>query len=67
MPMDSTLNRGDWKAIENSWARALSEDPPKTVEVKISPKYSGDSTRPVSFDVKYRIDNGRWIKETFRN
>nr|WP_297430191.1 DNA/RNA non-specific endonuclease [Clostridium sp.] len=67
VPMDSTLNRGDWKAMENSWARALKEDPPKTVEVKISPQYSGSSTRPIAFDVKYRIGNGRWIKETFRN
>lgn len=21
--MDATLNRGDWKAMENSWAKAL--------------------------------------------
>lgn len=46
VPMDSTLNRGDWKAMENSWARALSEDPPKTVEVIVSPQYSGTSARP---------------------
>lgn len=63
--MDATLNRGDWKAMEKSWAKAL--DKGKTVEVRIEPIYSGTSQRPISFKVKYRVDNGRWIKETFTN
>lgn len=65
VPMDATLNRGDWKTMENSWAKAL--DNGKTVDVKIEPIYSGTSHRPISFKVKYRVDNGRWIKETFTN
>ncbi|WP_242976205.1 DNA/RNA non-specific endonuclease, partial [Clostridium butyricum] len=65
VPMDATLNRGDWKTMESSWAKAL--DNGKTVDVKIEPIYSGTSQRPTSFKVKYKVDNGRWIKETFTN
>ena len=65
VPMDATLNRGDWKVMENSWAKAL--DKGKTVDIKIKSIYSGTSQRPISFKVKYRVDNGRWIKETFTN
>ena len=65
VPMNATLNREDWKAMENSWAKALGKG--KKVDVKIDPIYSGASHRPISFKVKYRMDNGRWIKETFIN
>ena len=65
VPMDATLNRGDWKAMENSWAKAL--DNGKTVDVKIEPIYSGTSQRPISFEVEYKIGNGKWIQETFKN
>lgn len=34
--MDATLNRGDWKTMENTWAKALEKD--KTVDVKIQPE-----------------------------
>lgn len=63
--MDATLNRGDWKAMENSWARAI--DKGKTVNVRIEPIYSGTSQRPISFKVNYRLDNGRWVKRIFLN
>lgn len=63
--MDATLNRGDWKAMESSWSKAL--DKGKTVDVKIEQIYSGTSQRPTSFKVKYRVDNGSWIKRTFTN
>jgi hypothetical protein len=67
VPMNSTLNRGDWKAMENSWSRALSGDPPKAVQVKIEPIYNGTSQRPVSFDVQYKMGNDEWILQTFNN
>ena len=63
--MDATLNRGDWKSMEKSWAKAL--DKGKTVDVKIEPIYGGTSQRPISFEVEYRIGNGKWIQETFKN
>ncbi len=37
----------------------------KSVEVKIKPKYSGDSQRPDSFEIKYKIGKGRWIRVDF--
>ncbi|MBE6049541.1 MAG: hypothetical protein E7214_02485 [Clostridium sp.] len=60
VPMNSTLNRGDWKAMEKSWAKAL--DNGETVDVKIEPIYSGTSQRPISFEVEYKIGNGKWIQ-----
>ncbi len=54
VPMDATLNRGDWKAMENTWKRALDEG--GEVRVKIRPIYEGSSTRPVSFVAKYSIE-----------
>lgn len=60
VPMNSTLNRGDWKAMEKSWAKAL--DNGETVDVKIEPIYSGTSQRSISFEVEYKIGNGKWIQ-----
>ena len=54
VPMDATLNRGDWKAMENTWKKALDEG--KMVKVKIQPRYEGASNRPVSFVIKYNIE-----------
>ena len=65
VPMNSNLNRGEWKRLENSWAEALDNN--KTVEVKISPVYHGDSIRPVSFKIKYRINGKRWNISSFNN
>lgn len=55
--MYSNLNKGEWKKLENMWAKALEAG--ESVEVKIKPIYSGDSQRPVSFEIKYSID-GIW-------
>jgi len=33
--MNSNLNRGEWKKLENGWVKSLKES--KTVEVKIEP------------------------------
>lgn len=65
VPMDATLNRGEWKSMENTWAKAL--DRGETVEVKVTPEYKGSSQRPISFNVKYKIDGGEWIKRKFDN
>ncbi|WP_374720045.1 hypothetical protein [Parageobacillus toebii] len=39
----------------------------KSVEVKIKHKYSGDSQRADSFEIKYKIGRGRWIRVDFEN
>ncbi|KWW22257.1 hypothetical protein AS888_13365 [Peribacillus simplex] len=67
VPMNANLNMGEWKKLEISWAKALDSNPPKTVEVKIYPVYEGNSTRPTSFDIEYKIDDGRWDLRTFEN
>ena len=48
VPMNSNLNRSEWKKMENSWAKALKEN--KDVDVKIEPVYLGNSDRPSSFN-----------------
>ncbi|SNY47589.1 filamentous hemagglutinin, partial [Pseudomonas sp. LAMO17WK12:I5] len=65
VPMDGNLNKGVWKKMENSWAKAIDEG--KDVSVKILPTYSGSSVRPDSFVVTYRIGNGREVRERFVN
>ena len=54
VPMDSNLNRGEWKRMENKWDDALKEG--KKVEVDINPIYEGNSKRPEAFSVKYWVD-----------
>ncbi|WP_206191792.1 DNA/RNA non-specific endonuclease [Shewanella carassii] len=60
-PMNSNLNRGRWKRMENKWADALKSG--KEVSVDIKPIYEGASKRPTAFDVKYWIDGKQ--KQTF--
>ena len=55
-PMNSNLNRGAWRSMENKWADALKADPPKSVRVNIQPVYEGESKRLAAFKVKYFID-----------
>lgn len=55
--MDGNLNKGVWKAMENSWAKDLKAG--KKVDVQIQPIYSDNSKRPSSFNVTYSVDNGR--------
>lgn len=65
--MNGNLNKGEWKKLEISWAKALNSKPPKSVEVKINPVYSGDSQRPVSFEIEYKIGKGDWEFKEFEN
>ncbi len=54
VPMNSNLNRGEFKKLENSWAKALENG--QKVDVKVTPVYKGDSLRPDSFRVTQTID-----------
>ncbi|WBF53900.1 DNA/RNA non-specific endonuclease [Macrococcoides canis] len=61
VPMNSTLNRhGEWRKLEADWAKALKAEPPKKVQIKIEPVYSGDSLRPDKFVVNYKIGNEKY-------
>lgn len=66
VPMDSNLNRGAWKQMENIWVKVLKGPPSQDVKVDIEPVYEGESKRPVAFSVKYWID-GRYSTQYFRN
>ena len=57
VPMNGNLNKGEWKKLENDWAKALNATPPKDVKVKITPMYEGDSLRPTKFRIEQKIGN----------
>ena len=65
LPMNSNLNRGVWKQMENEWAKALQEG--KTVYVKIEPLYEGTSLRPESFYITSSTDGETLSEHTFKN
>ncbi|WP_239327109.1 DNA/RNA non-specific endonuclease [Snodgrassella gandavensis] len=65
VPMNSNLNRGAWKQMENTWAKALKDG--KNVKVKIEPVYNSNSVRPERFKVSYSIDGSRPIIQDFKN
>ncbi|WP_233879555.1 DNA/RNA non-specific endonuclease [Virgibacillus halodenitrificans] len=58
VPQNSQINRrgGVWYEMENEWAKALKEVPPKKVSVNIEPIYSNNSMRPDSFMVEFEIE-----------
>ena len=58
VPMDSNLNRVEYKTLENTWKSALKEG--KEVEVSIEPIYNGESLRPEKFDIEYSIDGVKY-------
>ncbi|WP_338091641.1 DNA/RNA non-specific endonuclease [Solibacillus kalamii] len=58
VPMNATLNRKEYKALETSWKKALESG--KTVEVKIEPIYKVNSSRPSKFEVEYKINGKKY-------
>ncbi|MGR0121205.1 T7SS effector LXG polymorphic toxin [Bacillus halotolerans] len=66
---NSQINRsgGEWYKMETEWAAALKEEPPRKVSVRIRPKYLGDSLRPDSFEVIYRIEGKGLFKKFIKN
>ena len=62
VPQASTLNRQDWKAMENFFRSEL--DAGKTVSLKIDVGYpASGGVRPDSFIVNAMIDGKPWNKE----
>ena len=64
VPMNSTLNRSEYKSLENTWKSALQEGKDVTVEVK--PIYNSESVRPAKFDIEYTIE-GKKYKRSLTN
>lgn len=64
LSQDSHLNRGEYKAMENTWENAISEN--KKVTVSIDVEYPPGSSRPSGFDVNYTID-GELFHQYFAN
>lgn len=50
----ASTNTGPYKRLENEWAKAIKNG--KNVSVKITPNYSGASSRPNSFTIEQVID-----------
>ncbi|MFI8716237.1 DNA/RNA non-specific endonuclease, partial [Brevibacillus brevis] len=51
----SEVNQKKYKKIENKWAAALKEEPPKKVTVDVEIVYSGNNMRPVN--VNQNVDH----------
>lgn len=52
----SEVNLEQYKKLEELWAAALKETPPKKVTVDVAINYSGNDMRPDKFIVNYTID-----------
>lgn len=54
VPMAGELNHGDYVKLENTLADAIKDG--ANVQLKVEPRYKGDSNRPTEFRVTYSID-----------
>ncbi|MCD7840322.1 MAG: DNA/RNA non-specific endonuclease [Erysipelotrichaceae bacterium] len=67
--MDKDLNRKDYKALENKWAKEIEAG--NKVDVKINLSYKGNSERPDRFRVSYSVTDKSghvdYYAKTFRN
>lgn len=59
VPMRRTINRGDYKRMENEIAKALQEG--KKVSIHIDIEYDGDSSRPSKICAEYTIDGKKTV------
>lgn len=55
---DASFNRGGYRALEDSWAKAIRAG--HKVFVDIVPHYTGNSQRPDGIDILYFIDDSRF-------
>lgn len=59
VPMRRTINRGDYKKMENEIGKALEDG--KDVTMHIQLEYDGDSRRPSRIRVEYTIDGKKTV------
>ena len=64
VPMAVSLNKGEYKAMENTLAKAVKNG--DSVYFKVEPVYQGDSHRPSSFRATYTINGEKTVK-VFQN
>ncbi|KQY89264.1 DNA/RNA non-specific endonuclease [Pelomonas sp. Root1444] len=64
VPQLTSVNRGEYRAMERTWAEAIRDG--KQVKVEVSPVYAGGSQVPTKIEVIYWIDGQRAV-QTFRN
>jgi len=62
---DIKLNRGQWRTLENQWAKEL--DQGKQVDVKIKLTYPKDSQRPSAIRVQSQVDGSKPVPSVFKN
>jgi len=62
---DIKLNRGQWRTLENQWAKGL--DQGKQVDVNMKLAYPKDSQRPSEIEVESRVDGGKPFEKLFIN
>ena len=65
VPMDRQVNQGNFKEIETLWADSLRNG--QKVSTSIHLEYSGNSFRPDSFNVSYKIGNGEIVNTILEN
>lgn len=67
--MNREINRsgGAWYNMEQEWASALKEVPPRKVTVDIRSVYSGESLRPDAFKVKYQMGDDIPVTKVIKN
>lgn len=58
VPMNATLNRSEYKILENTWKKAIIEG--KEVTINVKPIYVGKSIRPIEFKINYKIDGKKY-------
>jgi filamentous hemagglutinin len=54
LPQKYNLYRGEWKSMEDAWAKAIQRG--QKVEVEINSLFTGSSKRPSKFEVEFWID-----------
>lgn len=64
VPMDSSLNRGEYKSMELSAKKALDEG--KDVKLSVDIEY-GEGKRPISFTVTLEVDDDITVKKFYNN
>ncbi|WP_048800118.1 DNA/RNA non-specific endonuclease, partial [Streptococcus constellatus] len=66
MHKEVNRNGGEWYSMEQEWKKAI-ENGKSVTDVKLEPVYSGNSLRPDSFIVKYRIEGELPTKTIINN
>lgn len=64
VPMDGSLNQGDYEKMENTLAEAVKDN--AKVYLKVEPVYESDEKRPSEFRITYSIDGDK-TAIVFRN